>query len=167
LVYLRYINKQEALVVQMKSIDTYELGKMPSLEIKQLIYDLKRMGFEQLMEFCKLWNNEIICQFYASYLLDTREATHVIHWTTEKKHYKVDFPTFALLLGLDRKDRCSTTISEISTLAMDEYQYMYLDGHRADGQTVWLKPYYYVLNNILCQILYPKHGDSTHLCDDS
>jgi hypothetical protein len=85
LVYLRYINKQEALVVQMKSIDTYELGKMPGLEIKQLIYDLKRMGFEQLMEFRKLWNNEIICQFYASYLLDTHEATHVIHWTTEKE----------------------------------------------------------------------------------
>ena len=44
---------------------------------------------------------------------------------------------------------------------------MYLDGHTADGQTVFLKPYYYVLNNILRQILYPKVGDSTFLCDDS
>ena len=61
LVYVRYINKQEAPVVQMKSIDTYRLGKMPSLEIKQLIHDLKRMGLEQLMEFRKPWNNEIIC----------------------------------------------------------------------------------------------------------
>jgi len=50
---------------------------------------------------------------------------------------------------------------------MDEYQYMYLDGHRADRQTVWLKPYYYVLNNILHQILYPNRGDSTYLRDDS
>ena len=44
---------------------------------------------------------------------------------------------------------------------------MYLDGHRADGKTVWLKPYYYVLNNILFHILYPKIGDSTNLCEDS
>jgi hypothetical protein len=99
--------------------------------------------------------------------LDTSEATHVIHWTTEGKHYKVDFLTFARLLGLDCKDHRSVAISEISTLAMDEYQYMYLDGHPTDGQIVWLKPYYYVLNNILCQILHPKHGDSTHLHDDS
>jgi len=136
LVYLRYINKQEALVVQMKSIDTYELGKLPSLEFNPMILDLKRMGLEQLMEFRKLWNNVIICQFYASYHLDTREDTHVIHWTTEGKHYKVDFPTFARLLGLDRKDLRSTIIFEISPIAVDEYQSMYLDGHHADGQTV-------------------------------
>jgi hypothetical protein len=61
LVYLCYINKREALVVQMKYIDTYELGKMPNLEIKQLIRDLMRIGLEQLMEFRKQWNNEIIC----------------------------------------------------------------------------------------------------------
>ena len=72
LVYLRFINKREAPVVQMKSIDTYELGKLPGLELKQMITDLKRMGLEQLMEFRKPWNNEIICQFYASYHLDTQ-----------------------------------------------------------------------------------------------
>jgi hypothetical protein len=27
---------------------------------------------------------------------------------------------------------------------------MYMEGHRADGKTTWLKPYYYVLNDILC-----------------
>ena len=120
-------------MVQMKSIDTYELGKLPGLVLKQMITDLKRMGLKQLVEFHKPWNNEIICQFYASYHLDTREATHVIHWTTKGKHYKIDFPTFARLLGLDCRDRRSTTIAEIAPLAMDEYQYMYLDGHRADG----------------------------------
>ena len=44
---------------------------------------------------------------------------------------------------------------------------MYLEGHTANGQTMFLKPYYYVLNNILRQILYPKVGDSTFLRDDS
>ena len=46
LVYLRYINNREALVVQMKSIDTYELGKLPGLELKQMITNLKRIGLE-------------------------------------------------------------------------------------------------------------------------
>jgi len=88
--------------------------------------------------------------------LDTHEATHVIHWTTEGKHYKVDFPTFACLLGLDRKDRCSTTIFDISALAMDEYQLMYLDGYHASEQTVWLKPYYYVLNTFFARSCTPR-----------
>ena len=66
------------------------------------------------MEFHKPWYNEIICQFYASYHLDTREDTHVIHWTTEGKHYKVDFPTFAHLLGWGHRDRRSTTIAKSS-----------------------------------------------------
>ena len=119
------------------------------------------------MEFYKPWNNEIIYQFYASYHLDTRAKNHFIHWTTEGKHYKVDFITFSRLLGMDHRDRTSTAITNISALAMDEYQYMYLDGHRPNGKTIWLKPYYYVLNNILHQILYPKIGDSTNLCEDS
>ena len=34
LVYLRYINNREAPVVQMMSIDTYELGKLSGMEIK-------------------------------------------------------------------------------------------------------------------------------------
>ena len=34
LVYLCYINKHEPPVIPMKYIDTYEIGKMPELEIK-------------------------------------------------------------------------------------------------------------------------------------
>jgi len=79
------------------------------------------MGLQPLMEFRKPWNNEIICQFYASYHLDTRVKTHFIHWTNEGKHYKVDFITFSRLLGLDRRDRTSIAITDIFALTMDEY----------------------------------------------
>jgi hypothetical protein len=85
LMYLRFINKQEALVIQMKAIDTFELSKLPGLDMQQLLHDLQRMGLQPLMEFRKPWNNEIICQFYGSYHLDTRADTHVIHWTIEGK----------------------------------------------------------------------------------
>ena len=63
----------------------------------------------------------------------------------------MDFITFSRLLGLNHSDRTATELTEYEDLALEEYQHMYLD-----GQIVYLKPYYYVLNNILRQILYPK-----------
>jgi len=79
----------------------------------------------------------------------------------------VDFITFARLLGLGHTDRTAPELTEYEDVALEEYQHMYLDGHPADGQTMYLKPYYYVLNNILRQILCLKRCDSTFLCDDS
>ena len=103
------------------------------------------------MKFQKHWNNEIIYQFYASYHheKDPTGAINIIYWTTEGKHYKVDFITFSHLLGLSQADRTAPELTEYEDVALEEYQHMYLDGHPADGQTVYLKPYYYVLNNIL------------------
>ena len=127
------------------------------------------MGLSYLLEFRKHWNNELICQFYASYHheRDPTGDVDIIYWTTEGKHYKVDFITFSRLLSLSHSDCIATELTEYEDLDMEEYQHMYLDGHRVDGQTVFLKPYYYVLNNILRQILYSKVGDSTYLRDDS
>ena len=119
--YLCFISKQEAPVIQMKAINTLELSKLPGPDMLQLLHDWRRMGLQPLMEFRKPWNNEIIYQFYASYHLDTQVETHFIHWTTEGKHYKVDFITFSRLLGLGHMDRTSTAVTDISTLAMDEY----------------------------------------------
>ena len=104
-----------------------------------------------MLEFRKHWNNELICQFYASYHheRDPTGAIDVIHWTTQGKHYKVDFITFSRPLDLSHSDRTATELTEYEDLALKEYQHMYLEGHPADGQTVFLKPYYYVLNNIL------------------
>jgi hypothetical protein len=130
---------------------------------------LRNMGLSGLMELHRHWNNEVIMQFYASYFheTDSESDTDVIHWTTEGRHYKVDFVTFARLLGFNGHDRRAAEITDYEDVAMSEYQFMYLEGFPADGQTVYLKPYYYVLNNILRQVLYPKEGDSTFLRDDS
>ena len=103
----------------MKYIDAYSLGQMPELEIKQLVRDLKRTGLEHLMEFHKPWNNEIICQFYASYHLDI--PNHYIHSTTKGKRYKVDAITFSCLLGFGKEDHNQARISDLSQLAIMEY----------------------------------------------
>jgi hypothetical protein len=138
-------------------------------DLQQMVNDLCNMGLIYLMEFRKDWNNRIIMQFFASYHheKDKTSAIDIIHWTTEERYYKVDFATFARLLGLNGNDHHATELTKYKDVDMEEYQYMYLDGHTVDGQTVYLKPYFYVLNNILRQILYPKIGDTTNLRDDS
>ena len=75
---------------------------------------------------------------------DPTGAIDFIHCTTKGKHYKVDFITFSHLLGLSHTDRTAPELTKYDDVALEEYQHMYLD-----GQTVYLKPYYYVLNNIL------------------
>jgi len=169
ILYRKFLKKKEPPVLQVKCIDAYSLGKYKEPELQQMIRDIQSMGLSYLLEFRKNWNNELICQFYASYHheRDQTGAVDIIHWTTEGKHYKVDFVNFSRLLGLGHSDRTATELTEYEDLALEEYQHMYLEGHRADGQTTFLKPYYYVLNNILRQILYPKVGDSTFLRDDS
>ena len=158
LLYRKFLRKWEPPVIQMKVIDAYSLGVFKEPELVQLFSDLCHMGLSYLMEFRKHWNNEIICQFYASYNheKDPTCAIDIIHWTTEANHYKVDFITFSRLLGLSHTDRTAPELTEYEDVALEEYQHMYLDRHTADGQTTFLKPYYYVLNNILRQILYPK-----------
>jgi hypothetical protein len=69
------------------------------------------------------------------------------------------------LLGFNGHDHRGAELSDYDDVDMDDYQHMYLDGFPADGQTIYLKPYYYVLNNIWRQILYLKEGDSTYLRD--
>ena len=75
------------------------------------------------------FDNEIICQFYASYHheKDPSGAIDIIHWTTEGKHYKVDFITFSRLLGLGHTDRTAPELTEYEDVALEEYQHMYLD----------------------------------------
>jgi hypothetical protein len=153
----------------MKVIDAYSLGLFKEPELEQMVHDLRSMGLSHLLEFHKHWNNEIIYQFYASYHheRDSTSAIDFIHWTTKDKHYKVDFITFSHLLGLNEYDCTTLELTEYEDVALEEYEHMYLDGYIADGQTMYLKPYFYVLNNILHQILYQKGSDSTYLRDGS
>ena len=135
----------------MKVIDAYSLGLFKEPELEQMIHDIRSMGLSYLMVFWKHWNNEIIYQFYASYHheKDPTSAIDILHWTTEGKHYKVDFITLSRLLGLGHTDRTAPELTEYEDVALVEYQHMYLDGYLANGRIVYLKPYYYVLNNIL------------------
>ena len=109
----------------MKVIDAYSLGLFKEPELEQMVHDLRSMGLSHLLECRKHWNNEIICQFYASYhhKTDSTGVVDIIHQTTEGKHYKVDFITFSRLLGLNEYDRTSPELTEYEDVALEEYQH--------------------------------------------
>jgi hypothetical protein len=115
ILYYKYLRKREPPVIQMKVIDAYSLGLFKEPKLVQLISDLPKMGLSYLMQFQKHWNNEIICQFYASYhhKRDPTGSIDIVHWTTEGKHYKVDFITFSRLLGLNDYDRTSPELFRV------------------------------------------------------
>ena len=105
---------------------------------------------------------DIIAQFHATYFYDVDEDT--IHWMTDGIHYKVDFVTFARLLGFGKKDRDADLIHSESHMKGDSIVEIYECVDVDDGKTVGLKPVYYAMNNLLRQTINPKGGsDSTSL----
>ena len=88
-----------------------------------MVRDKSSMGLSFLREFRKHWNNELIFQFYVSYHHETDPtgAIDFIHWTTEGKHYKVDFITFSRLLGLSHADRTALELTENEDVALEKY----------------------------------------------
>ena len=136
ILYRKSLKKGKPPVIQMKYIIEYSLtSTFKDQEIRQMVEDLRNMGLSGLMELHRHWNNEVIMQFYASYFheTDSESDTDVIHWTTEGRHYKVDFVTFARLLGFNGHDRRAAEITDYEDVAMSEYQFMYLEGFPADG----------------------------------
>ena len=81
ILYNKFLKKREPLVIQMKVIDAYSFGLFKEPELEQMVHDLRSMGLSHLLECRKHWNNEIICQFYASYhhKTDSTGVVDIIH----------------------------------------------------------------------------------------
>ena len=108
----------------MKCMTEYSLtSTFKGQELQLMVNDLRNMGLIHLIEFRKHWNNEIIMQFFASYHheKDNIGAVDIIHWTTEGRHYKVDFITFSRLLGFNHHDRHVAKLSDYEDVDMREY----------------------------------------------
>jgi hypothetical protein len=82
----------------------------------------------------------------------------------EGVHYKIDFVTFARLLGFGKTNRERDTINFENHLKNHQIADAYFLDEMAQGTTLGLKLVYFVLNNLLRQTIYPKGGsDSTSL----
>ena len=117
----------------------------------------------------KNWNEEIIFQFWATLWVD--QASRVLHWMTQGVHYRLDFITFSRLLGFDHMDRDAPRLSTIFAEGISEADLdaaeIYKPGAHPDFKTTQLKPFFYVLNNLIRYTIDPKFGDSIHLHQDA
>ena len=85
-----------------------------------------------LMGFRYDWNTEVLLQFLATFYCDNK--TETLHWMMEGRHYKVDFVTFARLLGLGEVDRGFSEIHNERTLTHEEIAFLYVN---LELQMVW------------------------------
>jgi hypothetical protein len=82
---------------------------------------------------------------------------------TEGVHYKVDFTTFARLLGFGSGDRYADFLHSERVKKPEQFAFAYERGHLADGETLGLKPFYYAMNNLFREIINLKISDSTSI----
>jgi hypothetical protein len=84
---------------------------------------------------------------------------------TEGLHYYYSYLHFSRLLGFDHTDRSALSLFDHypNGVGRDEFVAVGLYTHEihADGKNNHLKPYFYVLNNLLRATIDPKIGDST------
>jgi hypothetical protein len=84
---------------------------------------------------------------------------------TEGLHYRCDYRQFSRLLGFNRDDRTTPSLYDLypNGAGKDDFveAALYIDPTKANGKTDGLKPYFYVLNNLLRATIDPKIGDAT------
>jgi len=81
---------------------------------------------------------------------------------TEGVHYKVDFTTFAHLLGFGSGDRYAVPIQTENVMKAEDIAFACERKDLVDGKTVGLKSFYYAMNNLfreeVCKELACKDG---------
>ena len=152
---------KEKKIVQIKYIDWDHIESMNTLDSKRVIDTVTEHGLKDIMGFQYDWNREILAQFHATFFHDV--ANETIRWLMEGVHYKVDFTTFARLLGFGSGDRYADTIQTENVMKAEDIVFAYERRGLADGKTVGLKSFYYAMNNLFRETINPKGGDSTSL----
>jgi hypothetical protein len=82
---------------------------------------------------------------------------------TEDVHYKVDFTTFAHLLGFASGDRYADSIQTQLVLKPEDIVFAYERRDLANGRTMGLKSFHYSMTNLFRETINPKVGDSNSL----
>ena len=159
--YKTVVLAKEKKIVKMKYIDWEHIESMNTPDSQRVIKTVEEQGLRDIMGFQFNWNREILGQFHATYHHEVDADT--IHWMTEGVHYKVDFTTFARLLGFGSDDREADRIALEKIKKGKDIVVAYARKQFADGKTVGLKPFYYAMNNLFRETINPKEGDSTSL----
>lgn len=148
-------------IVPMKYVNWKHVEEKETSACHRAIQTCENLGIKDLMEFSYDWNVEILAQFHSTYFHSVDEDA--FHWMTEGTHYKVDFITFARLLGFGAADKEADILHEDRVMKTDDIRFMYEHSNQATGMTTYLKSYYYILNLLFRETIHPKGGASTDL----
>jgi hypothetical protein len=125
----------------VKYVDWEHIDSKSDKVLKNIVNACKRFGLYDIMGFQHNWNIEIMYQFSATYYCET--SCDVMHWMTEGRHYRLDYVTFARLLGFGSDDRSFSEIHDERNLTDHEIALMYADPSTADGLSRGLKSFFY------------------------
>ncbi|CAN6233150.1 unnamed protein product [Urochloa humidicola] len=154
--------KPKPPIVNMQYVNWKYFEEKDDAIFKQVVAKCKEYGLYDLMGFKYDWNEEILAQFHCSYYYRQRDNT--IHWTTERKHYFIDYMTFSRLLGLGSKDEKKNPIHMEDKLKAKDVRLLFFNPIGAhEKKAHLLLPFYYVLDSLLRSTVDPKIGDPNKL----
>ncbi|GJN03296.1 hypothetical protein PR202_ga20726 [Eleusine coracana subsp. coracana] len=124
-----------------------------------------RRNLTAIMGMHQHWNDEIIAQFYSTLWVESDEENQLdskMHWTIEGNRFSITYFNFAHILGFDDSDYEKVKAIVFDPQEDSEWGLMY-DARYADpkhgvefGLYHGMKPYFWVLNNMLRVTLTPK-----------
>jgi hypothetical protein len=111
----------------MKYTDWEQIDSKVDKVLKNVVDAFKRFGLYDIMGFQHNWNTEILYQHAAAYYCES--SSDVMHRMTEGRHNRLDFVTFACLLGFRAEDKSFSEIHNERNLTDHEISFMYALTH--------------------------------------
>ena len=154
---------QSHILSEHKWVDWKYMKEKKDVDFDQLIQVCKTRGVYKLLEDKYDWNEEVICQFYATLFIDPAKNDH-LHWMTQGVHYEVSLPRFASYFHMGAVDKNQEIMSNENIMEESAMAFMYDEPHpRYYGTTNGLLNYYFYMNRILRLTLAPKGGYATNI----
>ena len=105
-------------ICTMHYIDFEEMRRKKETEVAAAITTCDRFDMTNIMSFRYDWNVEILAQFHATYFWD--QDDDVVHWMTDKTHYRIHFLTFCQILGFGETHRSFSTIHAVNAYEISD-----------------------------------------------
>ena len=154
-------NSRKGKICTMHYVDFEDMQRKEEPEFNAAIKTCDRFDLTDIMSFRYDWNEEILAQFHATYFWDQDED--IVHWMTDKRHYRISFLTFCQILGFGETHKTFSRIHAHDRYEISDIRHCWRDPNHADGKRSGLKSYYYVMNNLVRNTIDPKDGAASDI----
>jgi hypothetical protein len=155
------LGAKKSKIVKMQYIDFNEMQDKQEAEFNATIRTCDRFELSDIMSFRYDWNKEILAQFHATYFWN--KESDETHWMTNGRHYRVDYVTFSQILGFGHAHMTYPCIHDEICAEISDIKHLRRDLRVADGKRSGLQSFYYVMNNLIRNIINPKDGAASDI----